>query len=145
MKKENKNIFDIIQYLISIAISILFIIGLISTKFQEYFQITIGLIILQILLSSLRIRLINIIIELSILIFALIGYIPYLGYFFRFLGFLVSLLDISIFKSQTIDNKIKIIYRNIKSKNYKENKNLKQKFYSKKFENNIKDAQFKEK
>lgn len=145
MKKENKNIFDTIQYLISIAISILFVIGLISTKFQEYFQITIGLIILQILLSILRIRLINIIIQLPILIFALIGYIPYLGYFFRFLGFLVSLLDMSTFKSQTINNKVNIIYTNSRAKKSRENQKSKQKLYSKNFENNVKDAQFKEK
>lgn len=134
---KQKKIFDTIQYIISIAISVLFLIGLISKNFQENFQITAGLIIFQLLISIIRIRLINVIFEIPILVLALIGYIPYFGYLFRFFGFVLSVLDMSTFKSTTIHNKVNVIYKN--------NVKKPQKKKSKPIQGNVKDAEFEEK
>ena len=132
--EKNINFLNWIQYFIGVMIAILFAIGLIPFKFMDvYFYIT-GLIILQIFISIARLRFLNMFIEIVLLIIGALSLIPFLGYVFRIIGILVSILDISTFKSMVIYKRMKVV--SVKS--------TKDKFKKKK-PNNVQDADFEEK
>lgn len=135
-----------IQYFISIFIAILFGFGLIPFQYNNIFEGILILIVIQIFLSLIRLRLLNVFLELILLLLAVISFVPFLGYVFRFIGMLFTILDMSTFKSAKIYKKVKIMtFDNFKSKkgfNYS-NKNNKK---SKKFDlKDIDDAEFSEK
>lgn len=133
---------DKIQYFLSISIPILFTIGLIPTLFDNVFPTLVTIIIIQILISLLRFRLLNITIELILIGLSVLSLIPLLGYLFRFTGIILAILDLATFKSIVIYSK----FENTAFKNTKKNPKPKKEFKKSKFNNsNVKDADFKEK
>jgi hypothetical protein len=135
---KNKAYFlDLFQQLIAIAILISFFIGLIPFAYKEIFYLASGLIVVQLLISLFRLKLINFILESILLILSIFSLIPLLGYIFRGLGLLISILDLSILKNTLIYKKVEVFTRDIKKKKFKKSK----KFNSE----NIKDAEFEEK
>ncbi|MCA9486027.1 hypothetical protein H6501_02765 [Candidatus Woesearchaeota archaeon] len=99
---------NILQYFIGAVILFLFLYGLIPGKYDDIFLYMLGAVTVQILLSLLRLRILNVVIELIILIFAIISGIPVLGYLFRLGGLILALLDLASFKSYVIYKTIKV-------------------------------------
>ena len=133
--KKRISFMDHIQYFIGLFISILFLVGFIPFSFDNLFKLIIGLIIIQVIISLLRLRIFNILLELILLGLAIFSLIPVLGYFFRFLGFIVGILEMTSFKNYKLYKKVEIT-----------------RFYPKKFKKKqiknkvkFKDAEFKEK
>ncbi len=141
--KNEFSIFDRIQYFISIAIPILFFLGLIPTYYNNVFNTIIILLSIQLIISLFRFRLLNLFIELILIGLSVISLIPLLGYIFRFLGIIFAILDMASFKSTIIYTKFEnMTFKTNKQKNQtKKSNKTKSKFESK----NIKDADFEEK
>ena len=97
-----------LQYVLGFVIVLTFGIGLIPGYYHEVVWFGIGALVAQILISIFRFRLLNIFLEFFLLLLMLIGIIPYLGYFFRFLGFFFALLDLTSFKSSKLYKQIEI-------------------------------------
>jgi hypothetical protein len=110
IKREKEISFlNSIQYIISIIIALLFILGLIPYTFKELFPILISLIIIQFFISIIRLRILNIFLELILILLSIFSIIPILGYFFRILGFLTAIIEIITFKNSIYYKKIEII------------------------------------
>ncbi len=84
-------ILDIVQYLIASVIGIGFLLWLmppgwnfLPTSYPELYKIVIAGIVLQTVLSIIRLRVFGVFLELFILLLALLSLVPYIGYFFRF-------------------------------------------------------------
>ncbi len=110
--KKRLGVLDSAQYLIAIIIAICFGIGLIPFYYDEVFVVLISLIIVQIIISFVRLRLLNVIIEVFLLIISIIAIIPFIGYLFRIIGLLASLLEMLSFKNY-------IMYKNIEIRTFK--------------------------
>lgn len=127
---------DTFQYIISIVIAVTFAAGLIPGLYGEVFIFTIAAIVIQILFSLIRLRLLNVILELFLLLFAVIGFIPVLGWIFRLVGFFGAILDMATFKSSHI-------YKKVQVKTFKPRPSKKKP--AKKTVKKFKEAEFKEK
>lgn len=136
--KKRISTFDWIQYFLSAIITISFVIGLIPTYYLQVGPIILGSLVLQLLLSIARLRLLNVILELFIIILAIISFIPILGYIFRIIGIFAGLLEMASFKHYTVYKQIEIRTFNNRSKNKKQKKIRTE-------NKNIKEADFKEK
>ncbi len=135
INKKKISFLNNIQYFITLIISILFLVGLIPFSYGNLFNLIVGLIIAQVIISILRLRFFNVIIELLLLFLAIVSAIPVLGYLFRFFGFILGILDMILFKSLVLYQKVEI--KNFYSKPFKK-KQIKKR-------TNFKDAEFKEK
>lgn len=142
----NENQFlDNIEYINSIIIAILFAIGLIPFTYSKVSSILITLILIQIIISAIRFRLLNVIIELALLILSIISFIPILGFITRFIGIIFAIIESASFKNKIIYEKIEINTINkFKTKQNKKNNKQNNKEKSKNKEK-IYDAEFKEK
>ena len=119
------SILDRIQYFISITIPILFCFGLIPTYYDNVFNTLIILLSVQLIISLLRFRLLNLFIELILIGLSVISLIPLLGYIFRFLGIIFAILDMSSFKSAVIYTKFENMTFKTRNQNKKAKKPLK--------------------
>ncbi len=132
---------DTVQYIIGIAIAVLFGVGLIPGYFGYVFPILVFVIIVQAVISLVRLRILNLFIELFMLVFAIIGIIPYFGYLFRFIGVLAAIIDLTSFKNYQLYKHIEIRtfkgHPNKGSTHPKNEKKIRDK--------NVVDAEFKEK
>lgn len=99
MVKKNNKIMDNVQYFISSAMGICFGIGLIPTFFDEVYRVIVVLLIVQILISIIRGRLLNIFLEIFLVGLAGLSLIPLLGYVARFLGIIFCILEMASFKN----------------------------------------------
>lgn len=139
MKKETittktSNPLNTLQYIFSVVIAIIFGIGVFSTKYQELFPVILTFALIQLLITMLRFRILNLVIELFVLIFIILAWVPIIGWPFRLIGLIVVLIEMSVFKNITIQKKIQTIYfNNSKSKKKKKTKTT------------FTDAEFKEK
>lgn len=129
------SIIDRIQYMISAIIAITFALGLVPGIYAEVFIFTIGAIVIQIVISLTRLRILNVLLELFLLLFSIIAIVPFLGWLFRLIGMLGSILDMATFKNYSIYKKVEV--NTFKSKKRPSKK--------KKINNKFKDAQFEEK
>jgi len=124
---KKMKILDRIQYFIGVFIGILFVLGLIPFTFDKLYVLIKGLIIIQIIISLVRLRILNVILEIFILGLAFLSLIPLLGYLFRIVGLIMSILDFSSFKNYKIFKKVEI-----------------KKYYPNKYKNKLKSTNFKE-
>jgi hypothetical protein len=114
---------DFFQYFIGIFISILYGFTLIPFHSIAIAPILAIALLIQLIFSAIRLRIINVFLELILLINILLSIIPLFGYVFRFLGIVLSILDMATFKSDVYYEKIEIIYENNFSKKSKSKKN----------------------
>ena len=138
--KRRMGFLDNIQYFLALIIALLFLLGFIPLTYTGFYIIILFAIALQILLSIARLRIINVILELILLFLSVVSLIPLLGYFFRFLGIIATLLDMASFKNYRL-------YKTIEIKTFKPGKNKpKQKKPSKiKNSSKVREAKFEEK
>ena len=129
---------DWIQYFISGIITICFVIGLLPGYYPKVATILIAFIVVQALISILRLRLLNFILELFILLISIISLVPFLGWFFRVLGVITGILEMASYKNYKLYKQVEIkTFRSKKPKNTP----LKRKIHDKP----VKDADYKEK
>lgn len=124
--EERPSALKTIQYALAILIAILFGAGLIPFTFWSILPYLAGVIILQLIFSTVRFAIINIILELILLVLALLSAIPLLGYIFRILGLILALLEIGTLKSTVISRRVEYVVLNKKSDGSR-NGNAKQK------------------
>ncbi len=110
IKYYKKSLTDIIQYILSVIVTLLFCVGLIPSLYIELnlAKPIIILLIIQFIISLIRLRFANIILEILLIIFAFISVIPFFGYITRILGFIFSLLEVASFKNRTLYKRIHI-------------------------------------
>lgn len=139
---------DIIQYLIASFIGIGFLLWLLPAgwnflpaHYPEIQKLIIGGIVLQAVISILRLRVLGVFLELFILLLALLSLIPYAGYFFRFLGIVFILVELATFQSYEIYKHVDVKHTKPSKEEKAEEKEEKKKESSRK---QIKDADFKE-
>lgn len=141
---------DIIQYLIASFIGIGFLLWLlpqswnfIPASYPSIQKLVIGAIVLQAVLSILRLRVLGVFLELFLLLLALLSLIPYAGYFFRFLGIVFVLVELATFQSYEIYKHVDVKHtKPSKEEKSQEDKEEKKKESTRK---QIKDADFEEK
>ncbi len=139
--KKKFSLLDTLQYTLAIIITICFGIGLIPTYYFQISIVLIGCIIVQLILSLLRLRLLNVILEIIILILAILGIIPVLGYLFRFIGLFGALLEMASFKNYKMYKQIEIrTFDNFSAKKRKSNSKQ-----IRKSNNKVVEADYKEK
>lgn len=142
---KDDSFLDKLQYFLSIFIAILFGLGLVPFVYLGVFKFVMILILIQIIISAIRLRILNVIIELLLLGLGLFSLIPILGYLTRFFGILVSILEASSFKNSVIYQTIEINtinkFKSKKNKSKKDKSKKEEKLNSK----NIVDAEFEEK
>lgn len=140
--QKSLKFFDMIQYILAITIVIGFASGIFGL-FTSFGMILIYIIIAQFLLSILRLKILNIILEIVLLILAIISLgLNQISYFlailFILIGFIASVLDLSTIKYFTV-------YKMVERRTFDSFGNKKKTIKTKKKVNNFKDASFKEK
>lgn len=140
MNQKTINILDLIQRSIAFVIGALFLIGLIPFYFDDVYGSLILLLAIQFVISISRLNIINIILEVILIVFAFFSLIPILGYIFRFLGFVLSLIDYGFLNSNSMVKFYKFDFRNHPGEKTPNNK-----VKGKKKKPEFKDAEFKEK
>lgn len=135
------NFLNWVQYVLGISIAVLFGLGLIPFYYDDVSKLLFGFLIVQSLLSLVRFRFANVILEFLLIVVAVFSLIPFLGYLFRFIGVLLSILDLSMFKSTVIYKRVHLF----KEASLFKDMNLKKKKTDKKPKKDFKDAEFKEK
>ena len=146
IKYYKKSPINIIQYILSTIVTILFCIGLIPSLYIEYnlAKPIIIILLIQFIISLIRLRFSNAFIEIFLIIFALISVIPFFGYITRILGFIFSLFEIASFKNKKLYKKIYIRkFGRRPSQHTENNHRTKQRFNTSKAK--IHNAKFKEK
>lgn len=141
MVREKYSFLSGIQYFLATFIAILFGISLWQPFFYKVVWGLSGLILIQILLSSLRLRLLNIILEIFLLVLILPSLIPFLGVFTILIGLLLGMLEMATFKHMTV-------YKMAEVKTFKKyfgQSSKKEKKTSKKKSSKVFDADFVEK
>ena len=141
-----------IQYALSLVITALMLFSLIPQTYTKLSFYILVIIIAQLILSIIRYRFINSFLELVILLLALLGLIPFLGWFFRLISIPIVLLDLlanensQTFQSIEIFTKSRVNQKNPFIKKNKSNNSTSKKQKSKKDKpSNFQDAEFKEK
>ena len=134
---------DFFQYIFALIIAIGFTAGIFGF-FKSIGLVIIYIIVAQILLSLVRLKILNMIIETILLILAIISLaLNNITYFlalpFIFIGFLASILDLSTIKYVTV-------YKMIETRTFDSFGNKKKVIKTKKkVDKNVKEASFKEK
>jgi hypothetical protein len=149
--EHKTNLLNSIQNILSLIIIFLILIGLIPFLYNDIYQNVILLLTIQILISLLRVRLINIFFEIIIIIFLSIAALPLfisikiiaiplaiVLYIFKIFALIIAMLDLSAQRGT-------YVYKNINIKKQENKQKPKIKKAKKYSSNNIKDAQFKEK
>lgn len=144
---------DIVQYLIAAFIGIGFLLWLlpagwnfIPTNYPGIQKLIIGAIIIQAIISILRLRVLGLFLELFLLLLALLSLIPYAGYFFRFLGLIFVLIELGTFQSYQVYKHVDIKHEKTKEEKRDEHEEDEEERKRKKHTSKqIKDADFDEK
>lgn len=127
------------QYFLATFIAILFGISLWQPFFYKVVWGLVLLLLLQVVISLLRVRLLNIILEIFMLILILPSLIPFLGVFAILIGLLIGLLEMATFKHMVLYKKVEVkTIHDYFGKGKKDKKSSKKK-------TNFKDVNFKEK
>lgn len=100
---------NIVQYILAAFIGICFGIGFIPTFYGNVFPVIAVALVIQIIISIARLRFLNIILELILLGLSVISLIPILGYLFRFMGIIASIVELASFKNYQIYKHVEII------------------------------------
>lgn len=95
-----------VQYFIGMIIAILFALGFIPFFYLDVFPFLIVALAIQLVISILRLRIINVILICIMIVLSVASLIPIVGYLFRFLGFLTGLLDMASYKSTFVYKRI---------------------------------------
>ena len=146
IKYYKRSPIDIIQYILSTIVTLLFCIGLIPSLYIGYnlAKPIIIILIIQFLISIIRLRFSNVFIEVFLIILAFISVIPFFGYITRILGFIFSLLEIASFKYKKLYKRIQIKrFRRTPSQHRENTHKTKPRFKTSK--SKIHNAKFKEK
>ncbi len=143
---QKQNTFEVknrnsVQYIFSIVISLLFGVSLIPGNFGDMGGVLVIMILVQILISILKFNLLHLILEFVLLIFAILSFIPYLGYLFILIGFVLSLLDLVTFKNSAIYKQVNVRF----DTSFSNKKKSQQKEKKVKHSKDVVDAEFKEK
>jgi glucan phosphoethanolaminetransferase (alkaline phosphatase superfamily) len=128
-----------IQNILGIIIAGGFGLGLIPFWYIVTFPIIIVCLIIQIIISVLRFKLLNLILQIFVLVLALLSLIPFIGVVFRFLGLVITIIDISSSNSAHI-----VSFNTSGAQSFKKKKQPKEKKKVVK-KKNFKDAEFSEK
>lgn len=144
VKNNNNKVMNNIQYFISSAMGICFGIGLIPTFFDDVYKVIVALLIVQIIISIIRGRLLNIFLEIFLVGLAGLSLIPLLGYVARFLGIIFCILEMASFKNGFLYQQMDMRTFNSKS-GFKSKKPKSKKPQVKKPKVKFEDANFKEK
>ena len=134
--KKKLNFLNTIQYTIGLILSIGFAIGLVPFYYDNISTYIIALIIIQLLLSLVRLRFLNVFLEVVLLGLAVVSLIPLLGYLFRLIALIVSVLDSSSFKHTFIYKRMETVSNNKTFGGFKKKQRT---------DTNFQDADFKEK
>jgi len=107
---NNKNVqlLNNVQYFLSSVIAVCFGIGLIPTLYDNVVNVIMVALGFQIIISLFRGRLLNVFFEIFLIGLGALAYIPLLGYFFRFLGIIFSILEIASFKNTFLYKQMEI-------------------------------------
>ena len=105
---KKPSLFDNVQYVISIVLTICLGMSLIPGYFGKVSGVIIAGLVIQLIFSGLRIKLINVFLELIVLLLSLVGFIPYLGWIPRFFAFFISLLDMASLNNNSVSKQIEI-------------------------------------
>lgn len=125
-----------IQQLLAVIIAVLFFVGLIPFSYSELGKIIIVLIVIQALLSLVRLNIAAFLYELFLLLIGILSFIPFLGYVFRVVGFLGFLIDIVVHSNDSrVVRKINIVNTNFGNSSKED----------KKYDKNVYEAEYKEK
>ncbi len=97
VERKRKVVFlGIIQYMLAFLIGILFLYGFFE-PISSYFYILTFVLLIQFIISLLRLRIFNILFEVILFIMVLLAFIPVLGLIFLLAGFLISMFDLMTF------------------------------------------------
>jgi len=129
-------ILDKIQRFIALTMALFFLAGLIPFFYANVYEALVVLISIQIIISLIRLDFFNLTIELIIFVLIFFSAIPLLGYIFRIVGIVLSLID-------SIRLKVFGFYKNFSKSNFHPKKQ-KNKLKTKK-KNDFKEAEFREK
>jgi len=139
---------DVVQYLIGSIIGIGFFLwllpqswNLLPASLPSLERLIIGAIVIQAIISILRLRVLGLFLELFLLLLALLSQVAYVGYFFRFLGLIFVLAELASFQSYQIYKHVDV--KHTKPKEEKTEKEEEKKSHSTKKQ--IRDADFEEK
>ena len=138
IKYKKPSFLDNIQYIVGIILTIGLGVSLIPGYYNKMSEIIITALVVQVIISGLRAKIINVFLELVILLLSLIGFIPFLGWFFRLVAFFISLLDMAALKNNIVSKQIEI-------RAFKPNFRNKKKSAKKQEKETVVDAEFKEK
>ena len=103
-----RSLAGILQHLVAIVLVVLLLLSLIPgyySLFNFYFVI---LIVFQMVLSLLNMRFVNLFLETVFLVLAILGFIPYLGWLFRFVALPVSLIDMVSFREGVVFRRVEV-------------------------------------
>jgi len=147
--EKNFLFLDWLQYLFAIIITILFLFSLIPFFYGYISKILVIILFIQLILSILRLKLLNIFLELILLSFALISFINiipivfiFIGYILRFFGLLFGIIEMLSFKNSKVFKIIEIVTTNkFRRKTVRKSKKSPEKVKTEKFQ----EAKFKEK
>lgn len=103
------SILSFIQQLIAVGIGVLFFLGLIPFSYADIGGLLVGLIVIQALISLLRLEFLSFLYELFLLLLAVLSFIPVLGYVFRFIGFLGAFIDVLIHGNSKMVRKVQVV------------------------------------
>jgi len=139
---------DIVQYLIASVIGIGFFLwllpqswNLLPTYIPSLERLIIGAIVIQAIISILRLRVLGLFLELLLLLLALLSLVAYVGYFFRFLGLIFVLVELASFQSYQIYKHVDVKHTKPKEEHSEEKEEKKTQSTKKQ----IRDADFEEK
>lgn len=118
----NLKTLNIFQYCINIILLVLFFAGLIPYYYDNISKYIFLFLGIQIFISLLRLRFINVILELIILGLSVLSIIPFAGYVFRIVAILILFGDIATFKLIGIYKKVNVVNINTFKVDSKKNK-----------------------
>jgi predicted membrane protein len=137
------------QYFISLVLLFLFTLGLFPGQYKEVGTIIAILLLIQMFLSLYQFRIIVLIFEFFLLLFALLSFIPFLGVLFKLLAIFILLFELASHKGTSIE--YRFTYRNFNPKDF-EQKVTSSKLFSgfkkknqKKYNKKVVDVEFEEK
>lgn len=102
------SIWDSVQYILGLIVVLCFAIGLIPFTYNQVISVAVGLLVIQIIISLVRLRLLNVLLEVILLILSIVSIVPILGYVTRILGILAGLVDMTTFKNYKMYKNIEV-------------------------------------
>ncbi len=103
---------SLIQQILGVIIGVLFFLGLIPFAYMEVGVSLLIIITIQAIISLFRAQFGMFLFELFLLFLAIISFIPLLGYVFRFLGLLLSFLEVGLHRDSKIIKSVNVVSYN---------------------------------